>query len=1036
MKRLQIGFFLLIALHTLGQSQYFGQNKPRYKQFDFKVLNSPHFELYHYFDEQNVPNALLSRSEHWYDLHQKVFKLAFIEPNPLIVYKNHPDFQETTAISGMIGQGTGGVTEGIKNRVVMPMMFTNRQTDHVLGHELVHAFQYKTMVYGAEEANSGSIANLPLFMVEGLAEYMSLGREDSHTAMWMRDAVLHDDIPSLEDMVSKQYKYFPYRWGQAFWAYTTATYGDDVIRPLFKETAKMGYTKAIQSLFKIDDEVFSARFKKALKEAYLPLKEERAFKPLGTVIASKVNGGEMNLSPSLSPDGKLIAYISSKDVLSIDILIANAETGEVLHKIKSASFGSSVDDYNFIETAGTWSPDSRFFALVIQAKGRDKLSVINVRNGSKKTFVVKGVDALANPAWSPKDNKIVLSGLVEGQSDLFLFDLKSRAVERLTNDMYSDIQPTWSPDGQSVFFVSDRNGQNADLAKSPLSIAKMDLATKKIESLALFGHADNMNPLVSGDGQNLYFLSNQDGFRDLYAYNFSSRITERLTKFYTGVSGITAFSPAVSLSTETGELTYTYFENNAYAVVKARPDELLHEKVEQNQKPVAGLLPPFEFQSGRNLVEQSLENGIHYTPENAKDFSSKKFTSKFKLDYVANSGLGMSTSYYGTGLGGGVMAQFSDMLSDNILAGTVAISGSVQNFGGQIYYINQKRPFQFGASVAHIPYQFYGGYKYAIEDTLSQGGGIDYYNGEYSQIVHTLFIDQLSVFGFKPFSKAKRIEFGASLSFYSFSVREYPQYGQLGIGDNGYLYSFNPLQNLRPRKLDPEDFGYTPFQLNSIYTALVGDQTTFGTVAPLNGYRYRFQLSQYFGSVNFTQVLADLRKYVYLKPVTLAGRLMYNGRLNPSNTDFLNQINPLFLGFPWYMHGFYGKAFTKQQESISTDALRGDQMALANFEVRLPFTGPKKIALLPIEFLPSDLNFYVDCGLVWSQQKPLGGIYQYETYGNQTIDFKSTPVVTTGLSLRINVLGFLIVEPYMAVPFYNGGQKPVVSGMNFMIPGW
>jgi hypothetical protein len=237
MKQRSILLFLIvfssIGSNLFAQSQYFGQNKPRYKEFDFKVLQSPHFELYHYFEEKNIANDLMINSEHWYKLHQEVFKLAFIEPNPVIIYKTHPDFQETTAIGGQVGEGTGGVTEGLRNRVIMPMMYTHRQTDHVLSHELVHAFQYKTMTYGSDSTSLASIQNLPLFMVEGLAEYMSLGRDDSHTAMWMRDAVESDDIPSIEDMVTKQYKYFPYRWGQAFWSYVTATYGDDIIRPLW-----------------------------------------------------------------------------------------------------------------------------------------------------------------------------------------------------------------------------------------------------------------------------------------------------------------------------------------------------------------------------------------------------------------------------------------------------------------------------------------------------------------------------------------------------------------------------------------------------------------------------------------------------------------------------------------------------------------------------------------------------------------------------------------------------------------------------------
>lgn len=163
---------------------------------------------------------------------------------------------------------------------------------------------------------------------------------------------------------------------------------------------------------------------------------------------------------------------------------------------------------------------------------------------------------------------------------------------------------------------------------------------------------------------------------------------------------------------------------------------------------------------------------------------------------------------------------------------------------------------------------------------------------------------------------------------------------------------------------------------------------------------------------------------------------MYEGRLNPKNIELLNQINPLYIGFPWYMHGFWGNALSKQQGYITQQNLQGEQMAVANFELRIPFTGPEKLALIPFQYLPSDLNFFVDGGLVWSKQKKIGQSYPFESFGNNTIDFKTSPIFTTGLSLRINVLGYFVVEPYLAVPVYNGQKQPVITGFNFMVPGW
>lgn len=137
---------LLLILSFSVKAQYFGQNKVRYKKLDFKVLQTPHFEIYYYIKNEKLLKRFSQDAETWYKMHQEVFRDTFLKKNPIILYNNHPDFQQTTALNGEIGIGTGGVTEALKNRVIMPVMELNSQTRHVLGHELVHAFQYHLLL--------------------------------------------------------------------------------------------------------------------------------------------------------------------------------------------------------------------------------------------------------------------------------------------------------------------------------------------------------------------------------------------------------------------------------------------------------------------------------------------------------------------------------------------------------------------------------------------------------------------------------------------------------------------------------------------------------------------------------------------------------------------------------------------------------------------------------------------------------------------------------------------------------------------------
>src|SRR6201995_805690 len=330
-RRHQYAVILLCLIGSLffspsASAQYFGQNKVRYKNLKFKVYKTPHFEIYYYIKNDSTIKRFAQESELWYTIHQQVFRDTFRKPNPIILYADHPDFQQTTAIDGEIGVGTGGVTEGLKNRVVMPIMETNQTTRHVIGHELVHAFQYHALL-SKDSAMYENINNLPLWMIEGMAEYLSIGKKDAYTAMWMRDAYLNKNIPTIRDLTETN-KYFPYRYGEAFWSFIGSTYGDTVIVPFFKNTARYGLEYGIRRTFGYDDKTLSNLWKNSIINMYKPfLKNDTTqFLPGKRVVAMK-NSGEMNVAPAVSPDGKYIAFLSEKDLFSIDLFLADAKTG-------------------------------------------------------------------------------------------------------------------------------------------------------------------------------------------------------------------------------------------------------------------------------------------------------------------------------------------------------------------------------------------------------------------------------------------------------------------------------------------------------------------------------------------------------------------------------------------------------------------------------------------------------------------------------------------------------------------------------------
>ena len=137
------------------KAQYFGQNKVQYETFKFQVLPTEHFDIYYYPEEEAAARMAARMAERWYGRISKLLVHELRGRQPLILYASGPHFRQTNTIQGGIGEGTGGVTESAKRRVILPFAGGLAETDHVLGHEIVHAFQYDIAARMSEGGRSG-----------------------------------------------------------------------------------------------------------------------------------------------------------------------------------------------------------------------------------------------------------------------------------------------------------------------------------------------------------------------------------------------------------------------------------------------------------------------------------------------------------------------------------------------------------------------------------------------------------------------------------------------------------------------------------------------------------------------------------------------------------------------------------------------------------------------------------------------------------------------------------------------------------------
>ena len=310
-----------LAAPRPAAAQYFGRNKVNYETFDFRIIRTPTFDVHYYPAESTATADMARAAERWYARFRPFMRHQFNERKSIIFFADQPDFQQNN-VTQIEGEGTGGVTESARQRVVLPHTGSYFDTHHVLGHELVHVFQYDIAAnLPAGGGGAMGLNALPLWLVEGMAEYLSLGRDDSNTAMWLRDAARRDDIPTIKKLTTDP-RYFPYRYGQALWAYVGGRYGDQAVVDVYRTSLRSGFEGAIRRVLDVSTEQLSKDWAAAIKDAYLPLMTSRtAPESTATVFLRQRSrrGGEYNVAPAVSPDGKRVAFYSSRDLFGIEI---------------------------------------------------------------------------------------------------------------------------------------------------------------------------------------------------------------------------------------------------------------------------------------------------------------------------------------------------------------------------------------------------------------------------------------------------------------------------------------------------------------------------------------------------------------------------------------------------------------------------------------------------------------------------------------------------------------------------------------------
>ncbi len=532
------------SINTYAQYVDFGRNKVQYNKFDWHTLSTEHFKVYFYPEMKELAEIGAAYAEEFYKIHQQDFNYSIADTTPIIFYSNPSHFRETNTTEGLIPDGVGGFTEFIKGRVVIPFDGSLGNFRHVIGHELTHVFMMTKLnnLLSLHRLTAGR--EPPLWFTEGLAEFWST-EWDQTAEMVIKDAVLTGYMVGLSDWEQYYGTFFMYKMGQNALKYIDKTYGHEKVL-LLMENFWMSddFSDVMKITLGKDYEEFDKEWLYDLKKTYFPDLASQDNPSANTQVLFTKGFGH---KPAYYSDGKnQYVFLIGNTNGYTSVFRVNLKDKKDVETVLEGEKEENFEEFHFFRT-GLDISSKGILAFPTKSGPSDALHLYDIKKEKIiKNYHFKDLVQIDAPSFTADGNTIAFSALAySGKADLYLFDLITKKLSRLTNDYFDDRDATISPDGRFIIFSSDRTSYGS---KNRYNLFLLNISTGAISYLTN-GDEIDLTPQFSPDGKKIVFTSTVGGpqniwYMDLSNFGFGDTDTnkapqmKRLTSFTTA-----AFEP-------------------------------------------------------------------------------------------------------------------------------------------------------------------------------------------------------------------------------------------------------------------------------------------------------------------------------------------------------------------------------------------------------------------------------------------------------------------------------------------------------------
>lgn len=892
------GRAIQLQIQQTGYGTSYGKNKITYDDFNFWVYKAPHFDIMYYLEEESHLDEVVAYSEEAYQRLRRLLNHDLSKRTPIIYYQTHSEFEQTHIFPYFLPEGVAAFAEPTINRLVLPVDDPPDELHKLLVHEITHIFEYD-FFYGGNVSRNLRMSP-PTWVMEGLAEYTA-DNLTSLDEMMLRDVVLMDQIPTINQMTYNSGYFVDYVLGQVVFDYIAEEYGEDGVRIFMSEIRRdlgQDIDRAIERAFNVNAAEFNEQFRDHLRDKYLPnVLEDDEADDFGIGIFSHMQNEDRPsaFSPAVSPEGdEFVAVSLDRKALTLDIMRFNMDTGEILENLTNG-----VGGYEYLIAQGltvgyrsgadmSWSPDGTQVAFFGRTPPTRTLFVIDSDDGNlewKKKL--DDLDQAMSPDIGP-DGRVAFGAHLNGVRDIWIYDPSSDQLLNVTQDEVYDYAPVWSPDGRILVFTTHVLGFK--------KLFMVDLSRPQQRVQLTFGLSNDTQPAFSRDGTRLFFASDRTGKYNLYSMALATGEIDRHTDLLGG-----AFfpQPLPQNASAKGDLLFSNYGDGRYELYLMGLDP----------EPLETYLADDEALADEEIaaIEQEMADAatVQLDLSNVSQSPSRGW-------HISNVNV---AGGYGRYAGSGTVLaalsiEISDLMGNHRIVGVFGSASRQRNLQGM--YFNQRRRLNWGISGTSQRLFFF------TQDL-----------NNLSEIDRESFfeLDGVEIFASYPISRDFRLEVSAGYydQLYTFANQFESTSGDLIIGSAYPSGRYMPLG-----------------------VSLIADKARFREFGAFAGWRTRLDFRYAppsVGDLTFREWIVDHRMYF---PITARNIIAWRTWMASSQGE---DPNVFFMGGLNQLRGYDWLQFS------------GNRVWFMNLEYRWPFIDEVRAGAMAITDIRG--LFFLDVGGAW-----------------------------------------------------------------------